>query len=546
MTEQIVTTQPSMDDVSANGAVVTSTNPATGEVLGRVHLLDNAGIDATMQSAREVANTWGRTSTASRRIYLRKLRYTLLNESEELARLIAMEQGKTQSEAQATEIFPSLALLKWLEGEGLDKLDPQKVSASHPLLARKRMYYRYDPLGIIAIISPWNYPFGIPFMQLVSALAAGNVVVVKPSPLTPLVGQKIAEICRQAEMPAHVVNVLQVNDEDAPTIVRHPQVDKIVFTGSTETGQKVMATAAEGPTPVLLELGGKDPTIVAADADLNRAIAGIAWFALENCGQTCSAVEAVYVHRDVAEDFIEGIVDLVKGLRVGDPTDANTDIGPLTDEMQLHIVEEHVQDAIDKGASVLVGGKRIDRPGLFYAPTVLTNIDPTMKVMREETFGPLIPILIVNSVDEAVELSNQLPAGLSASLWTSNPARAHDVVARLRVGAVNVNDHACHWAEPRAAWGGVGESGFGRTLGHFGLMEMVNIKFVTEDYKHSGIDPWWYPYNKNLESLLVNTARALYGPVARRPWALLNLLLNPQTYERVNLLQYVRHIRKWF
>lgn len=547
MTDQMATTDaPAQEVPSKNGAVITSINPSTGEVLGHVQRTDRSGIDAVIRNARDAAATWGRTSAASRRVYLRQLRYTLLNRSEELARLIAMEQGKTQAEAFSIEIFPSLALLKWLEGEGLEALAPTRVSASHPLLARKRMYYRFDPLGVVAIISPWNYPFGIPFMQLATALTAGNVVVIKPSPLTPLVAQKIADICREAGVPANVVNVLQVADEDAPTVVRHAEIDKVVFTGSTETGRKVMAAAAEGPTPVLLELGGKDPAIVAADADLRRAVPGVVWFALENCGQTCAAVEVVYVHRNVAEEFIDGVVELVKQLRVGDPCDPNTDIGPLTDEEQLRTVEAHVQDAVDRGASVLTGGTRIDRPGLYYAPTVLTNVDPDMRIVREETFGPVIPIMVVDSVEEAVDLSNRSAAGLTGSLWTSNPTEAHDVAARLRVGAVNVNDHACHWGEPRAAWGGVGESGFGRTLGRFGLMEMVNVKFVTEDYKHAGADPWWYPYDKHLTPLLTNTARALYGPVTRRPWAFLNLLLNPRTYERVNLFEYVRHIRKWF
>ncbi len=530
-----------------DGPRLTSISPATEQVLGHVPLTGRSGLEAILRGAEETARIWGTLSPDSRRVYLRRLRQAVVDEAEAIARLVASEQGKPLSEAYATEIIPVLALLKWLEAEGLEHLSPRRFGATTPMLGRKRLYERYDPLGVVALITPWNYPFAIPFVQLASALAAGNVVVLKPSPVTPLVGQKIGELCRRAGLPAGVVHVVHLRDEDAPLLVEHPSVAKVFFTGSVETGRRVMASAAKGPKPVVLELGGKDPAIVAADADLERTAAGIAWYAMANSGQTCAAVECVYVHRAIAELFVRRLVDEVGRLRVGDPLDPNTDVGPLTTEAQRQRVEAHVEEAVALGARVLVGGHRLDdRPGYFYAPTVLADVPPSARVVQEETFGPVIPVITVETLDEAVELANRSPLGLTASVWTTNPALGRELAVRLRAGAVHVNDHACHWAEPRAAWGGVRQSGFGRVLGPHGLREMVNVKIVSEDYRAGALEPWWYPYGPHVISLLANTARALYAPLRRRPWALLNLLLNRRARRRVHLLDYLRHPRAWW
>ena len=523
-----------------------SHNPATGAVLGYVSLMTPEELHATIETAADAARIWGQTSHASRRSYLQRLRRVLLQESDALAQLIASEQGKTPGEAYVTEIFPSLAYLKWLERDGLNQLRTRKVSPSHPVFGRKRMYYRYDPLGVIGIIAPWNYPFGIPFMQMAAALAAGNTLIVKPSPFTPLVGQKIATLCREAELPAGVVNVVHVRDEHAPLIVQHPLIDKIIFTGSVATGRNVMATAAAGPKDVVLELGGKDVAIVAYDADLDRAIPGITWMAMENAGQTCASVEIALVHRAVYETFVDGVVDIVRGLRVGNPLDPDTDVGPLSNERQLQIVEEQVQDALAKGARALVGGHRLDGPGSFFAPTVLVDVTPEMRIVQEETFGPVLVVMPVSSIEEAIAFVDALPFGLTASVWTQSPVLAHEVAARLKVGGVNVNDHACQWGEPKATWGGIKSSGFGRVIGPYGLLDLVNVKFVTEEYREKAIEAWWYPYDKNVPQLMSDFAQALYGPLVRRPVAMLKLMLNRRARERVDFVAYLRHWRTWF
>lgn len=525
--------------------LLTSFNPATGEPIGYVPLVGREGIDAAVAAAREAQPAWGRLSVAERAASLHALRMRLVEEAEELARLISTEQGKPRADALSIEVLPAATLLKYLEREAPELLAPRRIEPRQPMFASKRNYYSYEPLGVVAIISPWNYPFGIPFQQVASALVTGNAVVLKPSPFTPLIGQKIAELGRLAGLPAGVLQVLQVDDADAPHLVSHPDVDKIIFTGSTATGRKVMAAAAAHPTPVILELGGKDPAFVCADADLDRAGPGIVWYAMANSGQTCASIETVYVERSIADAFIRRVVAEIERLRVGNPLDPEVEIGPLTNERQLQIVEEHVADAVAKGAQALVGGRRRPGPGYFFEPTVLVNVDHSMRIMTEETFGPVLPVVVCDSMEEAVRLANESLYGLTASIWTRDMNRADVLARRIQAGAVNINDHACNWGEPSASWGGVGHSGFGRTHGEFGLLELVNIKWVSADNRPGELEAWWYPYDEGTLHLLRNAVRFLFGPTQRRPYALISLLLNPRTYQRVNLVRLVANFRKW-
>ncbi|HBY98036.1 MAG: aldehyde dehydrogenase family protein [Ardenticatenaceae bacterium] len=531
--------------VRSHERMLTSFNPATGEPVGYVPLVGREGVDAAVTAAREAQTDWGALSVTERTRYLHRLRLQIVEEAEELARLISTEQGKPRADALSIEVLPAATLLKYLEREARTLLAPRRVVPRQPMFASKRNNYRYEPLGVIAVISPWNYPFGIPFQQVAAALVAGNTVVLKPSPFTPLIGQKIAELGRLAGLPAGVLQVLHLDDADAPALVSHPAVDKIIFTGSTATGRKVMAAAAVHPTPVILELGGKDPALVCADADLDRAVPGIVWYAMANSGQTCASIETVYLERPIAEAFIRRAVAEVQRLRVGNPLDPDVEIGPLTNERQLQIVEEHVADAVAKGAEVLVGGRRRPGPGYFFEPTVLTRVDRSMRIMNEETFGPVLPIVVCDSMEEAVQLANESLYGLTASIWTSNLDRAQALAQRIRAGAVNINDHACNWAEPSASWGGVGHSGFGRTHGEFGLVEMVNIKWISADIRPGELEAWWYPYNEGTLHLLRNAVRFLFGATERRPYALASLLLNPRTYQRVNLVRLAMNFRQW-
>jgi acyl-CoA reductase-like NAD-dependent aldehyde dehydrogenase len=366
------------------------------------------------------------------------------------------------------------------------------------------------------VITPWNYPFGIAITGAAAALAAGNTVVLKPAPATSLIGLRIGELAAKIGLPAGVLDIVTTDDAVASALVEDPRVGKIVFTGSVATGRKVMAAAATNLTPVVLELGGKDPAVVCRDADLDRAARGIVWGAFLNSGQTCASVERVYVERPVADALVEKVVAETRRLRQGDPRGADVEMGPLTLERQRRIVEDHVADAKARGAKILTGGEKPAGEGFFYPPTVLTNVDHSMKIMREETFGPVLPIMAVDSLDEAIRLANDSEYGLTASGWTRDPATARRLQTELQAGVVTINDHASSYGEPTAPWGGMKASGIGRTHGLAGLREMVQVKYVTEDRSRRPA-LWWFPYGVEFRTLMTAANRALHAssPFAR-------------------------------
>jgi succinate-semialdehyde dehydrogenase/glutarate-semialdehyde dehydrogenase len=342
-----------------------------------------------------------------------------------------------------------------------------------------------------------------------SALVAGNTVVLKPAPATTLVGLRMGALACKAGFPDGVVNVVATDDAVAASLVEDPRIGKIVFTGSVATGRKVMAAAAKNLTPVVLELGGKDPAIVCRDADLDRAAKGIAWAAFLNAGQTCASVERVYVEQPVAQAFLAKVVEEARRVRPTG-TAGEGEMGPLTLERQRRVVEEHVADAVARGARILLGGTRPDGPGFFYPPTVLVGVDHAMTIMREETFGPVLPIMEVGSLDEAIRLANDSPYGLTASGWTRSEETARRLQRELVAGVVTINDHVSSFGEPMAPWGGVKWSGIGRIHGLLGLREMVQPKYVSLD-RGRGPELWWYPYDAEFAGLMSRAAPALYS-----------------------------------
>ncbi len=490
-------------------------NPATGAAFARVSLLDAEQAASAVASARAAFPAWSALSFRERARVLLAAREAVLRRADEIARLIEQEQGKPAVEAHLVEVLPALEALKHLALHAEDLLSEQPAEPQVLLFAHKDSRIRYEPYGVVLAITPWNYPFGISLSGVATALAAGNTVVLKPAPATTLVGLRIAEIFREAGVPDGAVNVLAVDDTLAPALVEDPRVDKIVFTGSPATGRRVMASAAKNLTPVVLELGGKDPAVVARDADLDRAARGIVWGAFVNAGQTCASVERVYVEAEVADAFLEKAVELTRALRVGDPAAGEVELGALTLERQRRIVEEHVADAVARGARVLTGGRPVPGPGWFYPPTVLAGVDHTMRVMREETFGPVLPVMVVASLDEAIRLANDSDYGLTASGWTRDAATARRLERELQAGVVTINDCVYTFGEPSAPWGGFKKSGLGRAHGLAGLREMAQVKYVARD---EGSAPmlWWFPYGKELQALMPSAARALH---ARSPWA---------------------------
>jgi len=516
-------------------------DPSTGEGFAQASLLGRDQVDAAVQAAREAFPAWAALSFRERGAHLLKLRAAVLAQADDLARLIGREQGKPAPEAHLAEIFPSLEALKHLALHAEEMLRDDATEGQSLLLAHKDSRIVYAPLGPVLVITPWNYPFAIAMTGIAAALAAGNTVVLKPAPATTLVGLRIGALAKGAGFPDGVVNVVAVEDAVAAALTEDPRIAKIVFTGSTATGRKIMAAAARNLTPVLLELGGKDPAVVCRDADLDRAARGVVWGAFVNAGQTCASVERVYVEAEVAEAFIAKVVEETARLRVGG---ADADVGPMTMERQRRLVEDHVADAVARGATVRTGGVTPRGPGWFYPPTVLTGVDHTMRVMREETFGPVLPIMAVSSLEEGIRLANDSEYGLTASGWTRDPEVARRLAEGLSAGVVTINDCVYSYGEPTAPWGGLRHSGIGRTHGALGLREMVAAKYVAAEFR-SGPNLWWYPYGSGFQRLMSAANRSMHAHgTVRRLRHLIALMSFRRFWQRVRIGGLLKNIDK--
>ncbi len=520
-------------------------SPATGEAFGQASLLDAAQASEAVAAAQAAFPAWSKTSFKERSRLLDRLRQAMVDEADDVARLVEREQGKPFAEAHVSDILPSLDALQHLSAHAEDLLRAEAIEAQQILLAHKQARLVYEPIGVILAIKPWNYPWGQSVPVVGSALAAGNTVVLKPAPATTLTGLRIGALARKAGFPDGVVNVVATDDAVAASLVEDPRVGKIVFTGSVATGKKVMAEAARNLTPVVLELGGKDCAIVCRDADLDRAAKGIVWGAFVNAGQTCASVERVYVEKPAAEAFLARVLEEARRVRLADAP-GRGEMGPITMERQRRLVEAHVEDAVAKGARALLGGSRPEGPGTFYPPTVLVDVDHSMEVMREETFGPILPIRVVDSLDEAIRLANDSPYGLTASGWTRSEDTARRLQRELVAGVVSINDHASSFGEPTAPWGGIRYSGMGRIHGLLGLREMVHPKYVSLD-RGRGPELWWYPYDAETDRLMSQAAVALYSTsFRRRIGAQLGLLRFSRLWRRFGPWRLLANLDKLF
>ncbi len=493
------------------GKTFRSLNPSTGEVFLEIHEVSENLVEEAFSSASAFYRKWKDTSFDERESLLASVKDVLISKGEEIAKIIAMEQGKPVSEAFTVEVLPSIDALDFYINRGRVYLDELKVRYWQVLFRDKKGYYRFDPLGVIGVISPWNYPFIIPFLDILASVFTGNTVILKPSSTTAAIGLTIANLFYEAGAPPGLVSVLTGRSSVGEAVIRHPETRVIMFTGSVETGKRVMSLASEGLKEVVLELGGKDPAIVMEDVDIERAIRGIVWGAFMNAGQTCASIERVYVHERIFDVFMDGIVEFTQKLEVGDPLDPDTEIGPMTTESQRILVEAHIEDAKEKGARVVYGGNRVGDRGFFLQPAILSGVNHEMVIMRDETFGPVLPVMKFSSIDEAIRLANDSSYGLTASIWTRDRSLARRVAERLETGTVTINDHVFSFGEPEGAWGGVKFSGIGRTHGRFGLLELTNIKFVSEDFSIRESQLWWYPYDKELLSIARLSGHAMYG-----------------------------------
>jgi acyl-CoA reductase-like NAD-dependent aldehyde dehydrogenase len=479
------------------GSKITSTNPANGEVLGEIECCSESEVIAAVQRARVAQPGWTELGLRRRIAMLREFQAGLHARKSEVAAVITREAGKPLAEALVTEVLVVLDAARFLIDHAWNLLRDEPVPHGSLATKLKRGRLVREPHGVVGIISPWNYPFSIPATETLAALVAGNAVVLKPSELTPLVALELAALLHKAGVPKDVFQVVAGEGPTGAALMRS-RIDKLVFTGSVGTGKRIAAAAAERLLPVVLELGGKDPMLVLDDADIDVASSAAVWGAFVNAGQACLSVERCYVHRSLYEAFAKACADKARQLRVGNGMDANTDVGPMIHERQVRIVEAHVEEARSHGARVLAGGTRLPELGVnFYAPTVLAEVTHQMRLMREETFGPVLPIMAFDSEDEAIGLANDSEYGLAASVWTRDRKRGERMARRIHAGTVMVNDVISCFGISEAPHGGVKASGIGCTHGRFGLDEMVRLKYLDVDLAPGIKKVWWHGYGES-------------------------------------------------
>ena len=485
-----------------------SNDPATGEEVGRVRVTAPGDVPGAVRRGREAQQAWGATSPRERaRVMVRAAR-VLFERMDEVAGRISAEQGKPNLEALLHDVSTAIEHALWCASDVPKLLRHERVRSPQLTYRAKKHVLHYRPTGVVAIVSPWNFPFGIPFSEVAIALACGNAVVLKPSELTPLAAEEIGRVFRDAGLPQDVLQVIHGDGAVGAALVS-AGVDKIFFTGSVATGRAVMRAAAETLTPVVLELGGKDPMIVLEDADVDLAARGAVWGAFANAGQVCASVERAYVHESVAPQFIDRVVRQAEALRTGAHDEDGVDVGPLVSQRQYDIVKGLVDDAVHGGARILTGGPD-PRGGSFYRPTVLVDVTPGMRIMREEIFGPVLPVVTIRSEEEAIDSANDSEFGLSASVWTRSVRRALRIAEKLQAGSVWVNDHMYSHNAPQLPWGGVKHSGFGRTHSKHGVYECVQVKMVGTDRGRMP-RPYYFPYASRQARFVPTLLHSVYG-----------------------------------
>jgi succinate-semialdehyde dehydrogenase/glutarate-semialdehyde dehydrogenase len=506
------TTPERTDGAGAGNPPLESFNPATGELVGSVPTLRPEEVQAVVDDVAAVQPFWAQLPLEERGRYMRRTAQVIIDNLDELATLLTREQGKPINESYVMELLPTIDALHWIADEGPDILTDERVKHLPIFAKQKRCFFSYEPLGVVGVIAPWNYPWSIPFGEVAIALMAGNGVVLKPASLTPLIGERIKTVFERAGLPEGIVRTVHGGGAVGNALVESSAA-KIFFTGSVDVGRKVGIACAERMKGSVLELGGKDAQIVLTDANLENAMSGCAWGGFANAGQTCSGIERVYVMPEVADRFVEGVVRKARELTVGNPLGVETEIGPMVSEDQYEVVKELVDDAVANGAELVCGGP-VEVPGFesgkFYGPAVLTGVRPDMRIMREEIFGPVVPIVTVDSEEDAIRQANDSEFGLGTSIWTLDRGKAERMARRMESGMVWLNDHMYSHGTCQCAWGGVKSSGLGRSHSKFGFYECVTIKQVAWEPSLTK-NFWWHPYDGSLRDALRESAKLLYG-----------------------------------
>ncbi|MBS2016965.1 MAG: aldehyde dehydrogenase family protein [Deltaproteobacteria bacterium] len=504
-------------DTHANGngthdrrSSITSYAPATGERLGEVRVASKDDVRATVQRARKAQAAWGVLPIEERCERLLRLRDAIVERADEIVDTVSRECGKPRQDALGQEVAITIDLLTWYCKNAPRILAPRDVGLH--LLVHKKSTVHYQPRGVVGVISPWNFPFVIPMGDIVAALVAGNAVVCKPSEVTPLSIQKAKEIFDGTGLPEDLFGVVYGYGETGSALIESG-IQKLVFTGGTETGKRVAAACGANLVPCVMELGGKAPLIACADCDVERTARAIVFGGFVNSGQVCISVERVYAHEAVHDELVAKVKELTLGLRQGDPQgDATVDVGAIIFPKQIEIAEKHIADAVAKGAEVVVGGKRRAGDGQFFEPTVLAGCTHSMTVMKEEIFGPIVPIQKVSSEDDAVRLANDSHLGLNAYVFTKNREKGKRLAARIEAGSVLVNDVLVNYGAAEAPFGGIKQSGFGRIHGEDALRGMCDERHILVGrVPETADDPLWFPYSPKGYKWQMRVLRGLFS-----------------------------------
>ncbi len=488
-------------------------NPATGQVIGSVPDLDRCAVERLCERGRAAQGGWEAIGFDRRGEVLRRAQKWVIDNSKLVVETIVSETGKTFEDAQFAEVAYAANAFGFWAKHAARYLADERVHSSQVLLKGKRLILRYRPLGLVGVIGPWNYPLTNSFGDCIPALAAGNSVILKPSEVTPLTSLLMERALLECGLPEGVLSVASGRGQTGEAVVEN--VDMVMFTGSTRTGRRVAEAAASRLIPCSLELGGKDPMIVLSDADLERAANLAVYYSMQNAGQTCISIERVYVEEPVYDAFVARVLEKVRALRVGVPTGpGSVDIGAITFAPQLVTISEHIADAEGKGAKVLTGGHVLQiGGGRFFEPTVLVDVNHEMKVMKEETFGPVLPVMKVSDVEEAVALANDSPYGLGASVMTRNTSLGEQIARRVRAGSANVNDALINYTALELPMGGAKASGLGSRHGAGGIRKYCSQQaiVITPPRLAMKREVHMFPYKARTTRLIERFLRLLYG-----------------------------------
>ena len=455
-------------------------------------------ISSITEKARKAQSIWAKLPYREKERRIKKAGACLAKRREEIVEIIHRENGKLAIDALAAEVIPALMAIPYYINLGRSFCKSKRIHGGNILMVYKHSRLVYKPWGVVGIISPWNYPFSIPFSEVIMALLAGNAVILKTASLTSGAGTMIAEILKVAELPEGLFTNIEMPGKDAGPAFVNSGIDKLFFTGSTSVGKELMALAAGRLLPLVLELGGADAAIVCKDADIDRSVAGIIWSGFSNAGQSCGGVQRVLVHKDIYSAFMEKLKEKVQVLRMG--YDHKCDIGPLIAKKQKEEVKRQIKACPEQGAEIAVQSPdTMKEESLFIPAIVLTNIKPGMPIWDDEVFGPVIGVIPFSDYQEALDIANSSPYALTGSVWSRNGRQAQKLAVQINAGSIMINDHLMSHGLAETPWGGFNDSGLGRTHGEEGFKEMLRVKVIIDDLLPGAKrEPWWQPYSDKI------------------------------------------------